>query len=95
MRFYKLRVTSNAAAVASTFNEQFKPETIPEANDPFRVDWITTPQENEYFVGDKVRFPFVLRCIDLLNCRSQALWLSDPQALGYVLRWPMYGGNFN
>ena len=54
MRFYKLRVTSNAATVASTFNEQFKPETIPDANDPFHVDWITTPPAEDYLVGDRV-----------------------------------------
>lgn len=77
MRFYKLRVTTNAATVASQFNEQFKPETIPEANDPFRIDWITSPGEEPFLVGDK------------------ALRLSDPAELGYVLRWPIYGGNFN
>lgn len=54
MRFYKLRVTTNAATTASQFNEQFKPETIPEANDPFRVDWITTPSDEAYVVGDAV-----------------------------------------
>lgn len=53
MRFYKLRVTPNAANIASTFNEQFKPEIISEFNDPFRVDWITSPSE-EFFVGEKV-----------------------------------------
>ncbi|EKM50060.1 uncharacterized protein PHACADRAFT_264564 [Phanerochaete carnosa HHB-10118-sp] len=77
MRFYKLRVTTNAAATASQFNEQFKPETIPEANDPFRVDWIKAPSDEAYVVGDA------------------ALRLSDPAELGYVLRWPLYGGNFN
>ena len=56
MRFYKLRVTANAAAVASTFNEQFKSETIPEANDPFRVDWIMNTPEEDYLVGEKVSF---------------------------------------
>ncbi|KAK7025245.1 actin-related protein 8 [Favolaschia claudopus] len=40
MRFYKLRVTPNAANVASTFNEQFQPEIIPEHNDPFQLEWI-------------------------------------------------------
>lgn len=58
MRFYKLRVTANAARIASTFNEQFKPEIIQDYNDPFRVDWITEPKEDdEYFVGDKVLEP--------------------------------------
>lgn len=53
MRFYKLRVTTNAANIATTFNEQFKPETIPEVNDPFRIDWVTSSDE-EYIVGEKV-----------------------------------------
>lgn len=53
MRFYKLRVTPNAANIASTFNEQFQPETIPEANDPYRVDWIRDDTE-PYLVGDQV-----------------------------------------
>ncbi len=54
MRFYKLRVTTNAANIASTFNEQFKPEIIPENVDPFRVNWITTPSKEDYLVGEKV-----------------------------------------
>jgi len=55
MRFYKLRVTSNAARVASTFNEQFKPEIIPEINDPFFVDWIQDPlEDSEVLVGERV-----------------------------------------
>ena len=53
MRFYKLRVTPNAANIASTFNEQFQPETIAEANDPFRVDWIRSDTE-PYLVGEQV-----------------------------------------
>ncbi|KAG1770743.1 hypothetical protein EDD22DRAFT_977106 [Suillus occidentalis] len=54
MRFYKLRVTCNAARVASTFNEQFKPEIIPEINDPFLVDWIQEPLEDtEVLVGER------------------------------------------
>ena len=55
MRFYKLRVTANAANIASTFNDQFKPEIIPEATDPYRVDWITEPTEDT-LVGESVRF---------------------------------------
>ncbi|KAH0836698.1 hypothetical protein J3R83DRAFT_8421 [Lanmaoa asiatica] len=55
MRFYKLRVTPKATSIASTFNEQFKPEIIPEQNDPFRVDWIDEPlSDDAYLVGDKV-----------------------------------------
>ncbi|KAG1746603.1 uncharacterized protein EDB91DRAFT_1327944 [Suillus paluster] len=54
MRFYKLRVTPNAASIASTFNEQFKPEIIPEVNDPFLVDWIQDPlEDSEVLVGER------------------------------------------
>lgn len=55
MRFYKLRVTQNADSIASTFNEQFVPETIPEANDPFRIKWIHNPTQ-DVIVGEKVPF---------------------------------------
>ncbi|KAJ7066547.1 hypothetical protein C8F01DRAFT_1208684 [Mycena amicta] len=40
MRFYQLRVTPNADNVASTFNEQFEPETIAEHNDTVQIEWI-------------------------------------------------------
>ncbi|EGN96670.1 hypothetical protein SERLA73DRAFT_111324 [Serpula lacrymans var. lacrymans S7.3] len=65
MRFYKLRVTPNAASIASTFNEQFKPEIIAEINDPFRVEWIQTPLEsNEALVlrlADPQRLNYAVR----------------------------------
>ncbi|KAG9313025.1 hypothetical protein JVU11DRAFT_6464 [Chiua virens] len=78
MRFYKLRITPNATNIASTFNEQFKPEIIPEQNDPFWVDWIHQPLLGDaYLVGEK------------------ALRISDPQALNYIVRWPIHGQNFN
>uniref|UniRef100_A0A0W0G785 Uncharacterized protein n=1 Tax=Moniliophthora roreri TaxID=221103 RepID=A0A0W0G785_MONRR len=76
MRFYKLRVTPNASNIATTFNEQFKPEYIQEHNDPYRVDWITDNKE-DILVGEK------------------ALRLADPQNSNYVVRWPIYGSNFN
>ena len=61
MRFYKLRVTPNAASIASTFNARFKPEIIPEVNDPFLVDWIQEPlEDSEILIGERVciRFNF-------------------------------------
>ena len=54
MRFYKLRVTPDAAIKAATFNEQLKPELIPEQNDPFCVDWIYDIATEPYYVGEKV-----------------------------------------
>lgn len=55
MRFYKLRVTPNATNIASTFNERFKPEVIPELNDPFGIEWIhESLPDDTYLVGDKV-----------------------------------------
>ncbi|KAI9510507.1 hypothetical protein F5148DRAFT_976598 [Russula earlei] len=53
MRFYKLRVTPDAAIKAATFNEQLKPELIPEQNDPFCVDWIHDVAAEPYYVGEK------------------------------------------
>jgi len=56
MRFYKLKVTPNAANIASTFNESFVPEIIQEYNDPFSVDWITDlPDNDTVLVGEKVQ----------------------------------------
>ncbi len=55
MRFYKLRVTPDAATKGATFNEQLKPELIPEQNDPFCVDWIHDVAAEPYYVGEKVR----------------------------------------
>jgi actin-related protein 8 len=55
MRFYKLRVTPDAAIKAASFNEQLKPELIPEQNDPFCVDWIQDIAAEPYYVGEKVR----------------------------------------
>lgn len=54
MRFYKLPVSPNAASVASTFNEPFKPEIIAEHNDPYRIDWIDDSCREEFLVGEKV-----------------------------------------
>ena len=56
MKFYKLRVTQNAASVASAFNESFKPEIIPDSVDLYyesKADWITESSE-EVLVGEKV-----------------------------------------
>jgi actin-related protein 8 len=58
MRFYKLRMTPDAAIKAAGFNEQLKPELIPEQNDPFRVDWIHDIATEPFFVGEKVRQAF-------------------------------------
>lgn len=52
MRFYKLRVTPNAAAIASTFNEQFKPEII--TSDPSSIDWIDDTCQEQVVVGEDV-----------------------------------------
>jgi len=57
MKFYKLRVTQNAASVASAFNESFKPEIIPDSADPYKIDWITEANE-DVLVGEKVWQPF-------------------------------------
>jgi hypothetical protein len=53
MRFYKLRVTPNATRIASTFNEQFKPEIIAEYNDPYRVEWLDDTCDEDVLIGDQ------------------------------------------
>lgn len=53
MRFYKLRVTPNATRIASTFNEQFKPEIIAEYNDPYRVEWLDDACGEDVLIGDQ------------------------------------------
>ncbi|KAG7444906.1 actin-like ATPase domain-containing protein [Guyanagaster necrorhizus] len=53
MRFYKLRVTPNAANLASTFNAAFQPEIIPEHNDPFQVEWVDESCSKDVLVGEK------------------------------------------
>lgn len=93
MRFYKLRVTANAANIASTFNDQFKPEIIPEANDPFRVNWITESNEDT-LVGDAVGLVLPVQYVKRTRAK-QVLRLSDPQNLKYTIKWPFYGGSFN
>jgi actin-related protein 8 len=52
MRFYKLRVTPHAAAIASTFNEQFKPEII--TSDPKRIEWFDSTIQDKVIVGEDV-----------------------------------------
>ncbi|KAH9926941.1 actin-like ATPase domain-containing protein [Fomitopsis serialis] len=93
MRFYKLRVTPNAANIASTFNEQFVPETIAEANDPFRVDWIRDNMD-QYLVGEQalqiadpfaqdyvVRWPFYSGKFNTRDYPSNAMILSDLETI--------------
>ena len=63
MRFYKLRVTPDAATKATTFNEQLKPELIPEQNDPFCVDWIHDIAAEPCYVGEKVRLAISERVV--------------------------------
>ncbi|KAF8159517.1 actin-related protein [Crassisporium funariophilum] len=76
MRFYKLRVTPNATKIASTFNEQFRPEQIPEHND-YQTDWIDESCSEEILIGEK------------------ALRIGDPISSSYMVKWPIYGSNFN
>jgi actin-related protein 8 len=94
MRFYKLRVTPNAAEIASTFNSQFKPETIAEYNDPYRVDWTEQTSSEESYIGDKVKRLLQLYFFTLTH-PHQALNLADPQKSGYMIKNPIYGNNFN
>lgn len=68
MRFYKLRVTPNATAVASSFNEQFKPEIIAEYNDPYRVDWTEHTSSEDVYIGEQVSRMFLSCIVNSLIC---------------------------
>ncbi|EMD39130.1 hypothetical protein CERSUDRAFT_112814 [Gelatoporia subvermispora B] len=93
MRFYKLHVTQNAASIATTFNESFVPEIIPEVNDPYRVEWLTNPNE-DVLIGEKalrladpqssgyvVRRPFHGGKFNTRDYSSIALCLSDIETI--------------
>ncbi|KAF9006074.1 actin-related protein [Cyathus striatus] len=95
MRFYKLRVTPNAANIASTFNEQFKPEIIPEHVDgPFRVDWVDACSTEDILIGERalqiadpveagylVRWPINGATLNTRDYSSLQVTLSDIQAI--------------
>ena len=81
MRFYKLRVTPDAATKATTFNEQLKPELIPEQNDPFCVDWIHDIAAKPYYVGEKVRLGVSERAVVNVASRRH-LGLRNPKSKG-------------
>lgn len=61
MRFYKLRVTPNATTIASTFNEQFKPEVIASHNDPYQVEWIDeSSNAGDVVTGEKACYTTII-----------------------------------
>ncbi|KAI8391391.1 uncharacterized protein BYT42DRAFT_509384 [Radiomyces spectabilis] len=56
MKNAKRRAVPNAEAQVSSFNRQAVQETIPDHNDPYKVEWTEIPQTGDkpaYFVGDK------------------------------------------
>lgn len=61
MRFYKLDVAKDATANAIAFNSTVKPELIPEENDPYRIQWVTTAPTGEYVVGERVSLKKLFR----------------------------------
>ncbi|KAG6897437.1 hypothetical protein C0992_001598 [Termitomyces sp. T32_za158] len=90
MKFYKLRVTQNATAIASTFNEQFKPEIIAEYNDPLRVEWTEKASCEDVYFGEKalrladpqkagytLRYPIYAANFNLRDYHSVQVILSD------------------
>ena len=82
MRFYKLRVTPDAAIKAATFNEQLKPELIPEQNDPFCVDWIHDIAVEPYYVGEKVRLAISERkVVDIVYHRHSGLLIPKSKGI--------------
>ncbi|EAU90511.2 nucleus protein [Coprinopsis cinerea okayama7 len=87
MRFYKLRVTPNAVTIASTFNEQFKPEII--TSDPNSIEWIDESCQDEVAlrIGNpeafnySIRWPFHASTFNLRDYDSLQMLLNDVEAL--------------
>ncbi|KAG8756654.1 actin-like protein arp8 [Ceratobasidium sp. 428] len=81
MKFYKLQVLPNASSEATRFNANYKPTTIADHNDPYRVEWLGSAANpittEEYFIGEK------------------ALTFGDPEAAGFTVKWPMRGNSLN
>lgn len=90
MRFYKLRVTPNAAAIASTFNEQFQPEII--TSDPNEIHWLDFDVKDSVLTGEEVscvhsKVATGSADLDLgsSNRQSSILWLHCALAYSRVL----------
>ncbi|KAG8741308.1 actin-like protein arp8 [Ceratobasidium sp. 414] len=81
MKFYKLQVLPTASAEAARFNVNYKPTTIADHNDPYRVEWLGSAANpittEEYFIGEK------------------ALSFGDPEDAGFTVKWPMRGSSLN
>lgn len=53
MRFYKMRIATDARLACSAYNSQLQPELIQDYNDPYRIEWIDTAAAH-VLVGEKV-----------------------------------------
>lgn len=93
MRFYKLRVTPNATKIASTFNEQFKPEVITDY-EALEMEWIDETCSEDVLVGEKalqiadprlsnyaVKWPILASNFNTKDYQSIQANLSDLEAL--------------
>lgn len=99
MRFYKLRVTPNATKIASTFNEQFKPEVITD-HEALEMEWIDETCSEDVLVGEKalriadprlsnyaVRWPILASNFNVKDYQSIQENLSDLEALIRYTLW--------
>lgn len=59
MKFYKRRILPNSHDICVGFNSRSLPESIPEHNDPYRVEWTDVAEEKKkYYTGHKaVKIP--------------------------------------
>lgn len=79
MRILKLRGTTNGQGLAAAYNAEVVPEVLRGFQDPFPPDMWTS-------VGPSSPDTFV---------GNDALFIPDPAASGYTVRWPLKGGTFN
>ena len=81
MRANKRRVLPNSKELVVNYNKRTPPETIPEHNDPMRIDWTEIPkppqQPPEFYTG------------------KEALRIPDHSSPKYKLFWPLQRGWYN
>ncbi|KAG9295462.1 hypothetical protein G9A89_013491 [Geosiphon pyriformis] len=58
MKAAKRRPVPNAHSQVLSFNKTIQPETIPDHNDPYKVEWTTLTEGKDHYIGDKaLRLP--------------------------------------
>ena len=81
MRNNKRRVLPNSKELVVNYNRRTPPETIPEHNDPLRIDWTSLPSNTQ-------------EAPDIFTGK-EALRIPDNSSPRYKLFWPLQRGWYN